>query len=136
MMAGVLLGCSDDTTSPKPVAAEPSDLEIIAPSIDFARTDTDLLAYIEGIEIANPHQMLNSTDRDALFTMVLQAYELKKGDTSADPLIRDDCDVVEVLAYNIPEVSALRESDSKSSVSLKELSEILMAYWTGQNEIP
>jgi hypothetical protein len=130
------LNYSTATRPPKYAVTEPHVLEIKPPAIDFSQADADFVAYIEGIEIANPHQTLNSSDAGALMTMVAQVYEIVRLEPSGDSSIRENCDVLEILAYNIPEVASLCDSNSSKSVSLAELSVILAPYWRGQKVLP
>lgn len=133
---GMVHTTSTRATKPQ-IVGEPSSLRMILPKDDFSDPDIDLIAYLEGIDIPDLGHKLNRNDYANLVYVVVQAYYAEANTTSVgDFPIRADCDIIKILALNLPEVSKFKKSSEKNTLNLKELKDILEPYWSGEKRYP
>ncbi|MFK5924105.1 MAG: hypothetical protein QM496_18155 [Verrucomicrobiota bacterium] len=126
------------TRASKPlIVGEPSSLKMISSRDDFSDADIDLVAYLEDIVIPDLGHKLNRNDYANLVYMVVQTYYTEVNATDAgDSSIKADCDIIKILAQNLPEVSKFKKASKKNTLNLKELKDILEPYWSGEKLYP
>ena len=119
----------------KVVGREEPTLRAILPEIDFSSGDLDLVAYVEGIVVPDPKQIVNQRDLGELIAMALTLSRSHEED-SKQATLDADCDFMKTLSQNFPEVAALMRSAKEGRVSIDKLSGVISPYALGEKELP
>jgi hypothetical protein len=125
---------------PNPKAAdggkEPPILRVIYPPMDLQADTFDIVAFVEGIKIADPKGGVNVRDLGGLISTTLLLTKASKVNSVPKPTIAAGCDFIKALAHNFPEVAPLAKTRNTGRISVESLSDVMSPYINGDKSWP
>lgn len=125
---------SDGRRELKNESRAPGLLKAIFPAIDMAAEDINLIAWIEGISIPDLSQQMSQGDLGALLSL-LYSTTLPRDATEHDT-IRPDCDVLKILAKDLPDIAKLTAAAKDGKIPLPDLHAVVKRFCLGETPIP
>jgi hypothetical protein len=119
----------------KIVGREEPTLRAVLPEIDFSSGDVDIVAYVEGIVVADPKQSVNKRDLGDLIAIAMMLSSSLDEDQK-EATLNADCDFMKTLSHSFSDVAVLRQGAKNGLVRIDKLNEMLSPYAFGKKELP
>ncbi|MEO5913402.1 MAG: hypothetical protein ABIS50_04160 [Luteolibacter sp.] len=120
----------------KGVVTKSPILPVIYPQMDKSAKDFDMVVFVEGIKISHPKGKVNVRDLGGLMSTTMELAKTLHTDSTSKPMIASNCDFIQALAHNFPEVASLTQKTTNGKITIESLNDAMSPYIKGDRSWP